>query len=319
MFNSVSFRINPDIFDTLNGGTPYDSFSLFIDDEVLNLLVTETSRYANDLRSTPRDPKSILNIWVDVDIVEIKIFLGLVMWMALNPLPSLARYWSKIEMYQTNIPKYMTRNRFELLLRNFHFSNNQTCPRGDRPNSVRGLVDMLVSKYKLCNIQEKNVCIDESVIPFVERLSFRPYINNKRHRYGIKIFKLCINGGYNIGFKMYAGQESIPGVAVSTKIVMEFAADNLDEGRTMFTDNWYTSVSLAHKLLSRSTNLVGTLRSNRKFTPEDVINAKLKKGEIKSSQNEYNIVVMKWKDKRDVLMLPTKHKDNLVTTTNKRA
>ena len=49
-----------------------------------------------------------------------------------------------------------------------------------------------------------------------------------------------------------------------------------------------------------------------------VINAKLKKGEIKSSQNDNNIVVMKWKDKRDVLMLSTKHKDNLVETINKR-
>jgi len=29
-------------------------------------------------------------------------------------------------------------------------------------------------------------------------------------------------------------------VAISTKIVMELAADYLDEGRTMFTDNWYT-------------------------------------------------------------------------------
>ena len=51
----------------------------------------------------------------------------------------------------------------------------------------------------------------------------------------------------------------------------------------MYTDNWYTSVSLANELLSRSTNLVGTLRSNRKFNPKEVINAKLKKGEIKSS------------------------------------
>jgi len=118
--------------------------------------------------------------------------------------------------------------------------------------------------------------------------------------------------------KIYAGQEAIPGVAVSTKIVMELAADYLDEGKTMFTDNWYTSVSLANELLSRSTNLVGTLRSNRKFNPKDVINAKSKKGEIKSRQNDNNMVVMKWKDKRDVLMLSTKHKNNLIETTNKR-
>jgi len=99
---------------------------------------------------------------------------------------------------------------------------------------------------------------------------------------------------------------------------MELAADYLDEGRTMYTDNWYSSISLVNELLSRSTNLVGTLRSNRKFNPKDVINVKLKKGEIKSSQNENNIVVMKWKDKRNVLMLSTTHKDNLVATTNKR-
>lgn len=86
------------------------------------------------------------------------------------------------------------------------------------------------------------------MIPFVGHLSFRQYIKNKRHRYGIKIFKLCINDGYTIGFKIYAGQETIPGVAVSTKILMELAADYLDEGRTMFTDNWYTSVSLANEL-----------------------------------------------------------------------
>jgi len=73
---------------TLNDGTPYDFYSLFIDDEVLNLLVIETNRYACDLRSTPRSPKSRFNKWVDVDTVEIKTFLGIVMWMGLNLLPT---------------------------------------------------------------------------------------------------------------------------------------------------------------------------------------------------------------------------------------
>lgn len=79
VFNSVSFGINPDILETLHDGTPYDFFSLFVDDEVLNLLVTETNIYADDLRLTPRGPKSRLNKWVEVDLVEIKTFLGLVM------------------------------------------------------------------------------------------------------------------------------------------------------------------------------------------------------------------------------------------------
>jgi len=61
VFNSVSFGINPDNLETLYEGTPYDFFSLFIDDGVLNLLVMETNRYAKYLRSTPRGPKSRLN------------------------------------------------------------------------------------------------------------------------------------------------------------------------------------------------------------------------------------------------------------------
>ncbi|XP_029348356.1 piggyBac transposable element-derived protein 4-like, partial [Acyrthosiphon pisum] len=52
------------------------------------------------------------------------------------------------------------------------------------------------------------MCIDESIIPFVGRLSFRQYIKN--HRYGIKIFKLCIQDAYTIGFRVYTGRESEP-------------------------------------------------------------------------------------------------------------
>ncbi|XP_050064607.1 piggyBac transposable element-derived protein 4-like [Aphis gossypii] len=313
-----TFGINPDLFDTLIDGMPFDFFSLFVDNEILSILVNETNRYGNNLCSLPLRPKSRLKKWTEVNIDEMKTFLGIVMWMGLTPQPSLASYWSKSYLYRSEIPKYMTRNRFEIILRTFHCSNNAECPPGDRLFKIRNLVDLLVMKFKMWNVPSENMCIDESVIPFVGRLSFRQFIKNKRHRYGIKVFKLCINDGYTIGFKIYAGQESVPGVGVSTKIVMELAEDYLDKGRTMYTDNWYTSVTLANQLLNRSTNLVGTLRSNRKFNPVSVVKAKLKKGEIMSSQSQNNIVVLKWKDKQDVLMLSTKHKNNTVVVNNKR-
>jgi len=74
------------------------------------------------------------------------------------------------------------------------------------------------------------MCIDESIFPFVGRLSFRQYIKNKRHRYGIKIFKLCIDNFYTVGFKIYAGKESVVGQRVSTRIVTEMAEEYLDMG-----------------------------------------------------------------------------------------
>ncbi|KAJ8957608.1 hypothetical protein NQ314_006534 [Rhamnusium bicolor] len=87
----------------------------------------------------------------------------------------------------------------------------------------------------------------------------------------------------------------------------------LGSGRTLFTDNWYTSVGLARKLATRGTHLVGTLRSNRKCNPKAVITASLNRGQIFGMESDDGITVLKWNDKRDVLMLSIKHG---IETTN---
>lgn len=51
-------------------------------------------------------------------------------------------------------------------------------------------------------------------------------------------------------------------------------------GRVLFVDNWYTGVTLAHKLNEEKTHVVGTLRANRKGNQQFVTTKKLKKGEI---------------------------------------
>ena len=92
----------------------------------------------------------------------------------------------------------------------------------------------------------------------------------------------------------------------------------LKEGRTLFVDNFYTSVTLARKLLENQTYVCGTLRKNRKGNPGCVVNKKLKRGEIFGKENSEGIKVLKWKDKHDVLMLTTipEHVDELVRVAN---
>ncbi|KAJ8931310.1 hypothetical protein NQ314_015791 [Rhamnusium bicolor] len=86
-----------------------------------------------------------------------------------------------------------------------------------------------------------------------------------------------------------------------------------DSERTLFTDNWYTIVGLARKLAIRGGHLVGTLRSNRKCNPKNVITTSLNRGQIFGMVSDDVITVLKWKDKRNVLMLSTKHG---IETTN---
>lgn len=89
----------------------------------------------------------------------------------------------------------------------------------------------------------------------------------------------------------------------------------LDEGRTLYTDNYYTSISLAHQLLTRKTHLVGTVRSNRKFNCKEVTEKKLSRGESVARESSTGVIMLKWKDKRDVLMLSTKHTGEMKEVT----
>nr|CAH7716088.1 unnamed protein product [Callosobruchus chinensis] len=120
------------------------------------------------------------------------------------------------------------------------------------------------------------------MLPFRGRLSFLQYIPGKRHKYAVKLFKLYIEGGYTYALKMYGGGG---GVRTSTKplvtVVMELMEPILNTGRTLYTDSFYTSVTLAHELKNSQTHLVGTLRQRRKLNRKAVTNAKLKRGEMK--------------------------------------
>lgn len=112
------------------------------------------------------------------------------------------------------------------------------------------------------------------MIPYRGRLKFRQYIPNKIHKYGVKCFKVCGSNGYTYKIIIYEGKQSIKGESLSETIVSDLCENYLNEGRTIVTDNFYTSVPLAEKMLSKNTHLVGTLRKNRRFLPKTVIEKK---------------------------------------------
>lgn len=125
-------------------------------------------------------------------------------------------------------------------------------------------------------------------------MSFRQYIPNKKHKYGEDI-------------QVYTGRDEVP-----ESVVLELAEPLLNIGRTAYTDNFYTSVSLATKLNMKETHLVGTLRANRKYNSPEVVAAKLTRGDRIVRESSNGILELKWKDKRDVMVLSTKHNDDMV-------
>jgi hypothetical protein len=77
-------------------------------------------------------------------------------------------------------------------------------------------------------------------------------------------------------------------------------------------DNYYNSPDLAAFLKRQGTNVAGTLRLSRKNMPSAIKNAVLKKGDI-IVQHSDGVMVMKWKDKKEVSFISTFHDASMVT------
>ncbi|KAJ8931163.1 hypothetical protein NQ314_015965 [Rhamnusium bicolor] len=154
-------------------------------------MVRETNRYAEQVIIEPINDESItcnshLNDWVETNAVEMHVFWGILLWMGLDKKPSLSHYWSRSELYNSPACKFMPRNRFEILLRMWHFADNAACPPGDRLQKIQILISYLVSKYQKFYIPSETVCIDETMVLFRGRLKFCQYIKGKKHTFGIK-------------------------------------------------------------------------------------------------------------------------------------
>lgn len=292
----------------LANAEPIEYFELFLSPDIITKIVEETNLYATQyLLATDISNQSRLHGWQPVTVDEMYSFLALIGWMGVVKLPAIRDYWRTHLLYGIPLARtVMARNRFEMILKFIHFSDNQTANTEDRLYKVRDGIDMFIKNYQKVFTPGEKICVDESLVAWRGRLLFRQYIPNKAAKYGIKIFKLCTDKGYTWNLLIYCGKSQNAETEVSENTVMVLAKDLLGDGRTLYTDNYYTSVPLAYRLRKNKTHLVGTLRANRKYLPRDVMCAKLRRGDFSAKQTDDGIVVLNWRDKRDVRMLSTK-------------
>nr|CAI5829673.1 unnamed protein product [Callosobruchus analis] len=247
------FGVPADTINELRGRNELECFSKIVTEEVIYLMVKQTNIYADQnlvekIVDESIGPKSRLNDWVTTNSAEMKVILAMIIWMGLDRKPTLKYYWSRSALYANQISKLIPRNRFEILLRMWHFSNIEECPPAERLHKIQPVIDIINENIKVCMVPGENICIDESMVPFRGQISFRQYVKGKRHRFGFKVFKLCLKGGYTYHMKVYCGFEKTNGRPVANKIVIELMGNLLDAGRTLFSDSWYTSVGLAKHL-----------------------------------------------------------------------
>ena len=144
---------------------PLQLFSLFFDDEVVGVVVTETNRYAQQcLAGTTRT-------W-STEADEIRAYVGFNILMGINWLPEIRDYWAKDEkLHYSPIASRISRTRFESITRYLHFTDNSSLPAMGEPgyHRLQKVLPIITSMKQRCtSLYRPNAqnSIDEAMIPY---------------------------------------------------------------------------------------------------------------------------------------------------------
>ena len=189
---------------------------------------------------------------------------------------------------------------------------------------IRPIYDVLSTRFRTVYIPSQHVCIDEAMVPWKGRLTFKQYIPSKPDRFGVKLYSLCESDtSYLVDFDIYTAGDYVPNPHAdqfelnqghSFDVVMGLLrrAHLLNQGYILYTDNFYSSPTLFDHLSAEDTMGVGTARAHRREMPK-AFKSKLKKNSSIFRQRN-NLLAMKWVDKRDVVMLSTIHTNKMMIT-----
>ena len=207
---------------------PIDCYRHFITDEIIDFMVRETNRYAEQYFQTHEiTSRSKFRQWKPTTDQEM-LKLGIIIQMGLVQMPKLSHYWSSSQLYGSEIIRNsMSRERFELLLKFWHFSNNDNKNSNqDRLFKLKPLLDLLRARFSSVYIPGSVVTIDETMVPWQGRLSFKQYIPGKAYKYGVQIYKLAATNGFTWNYIIYTGQQdSIAGLGHVQTVVMHLLDD----------------------------------------------------------------------------------------------
>ncbi|GFW92422.1 piggyBac transposable element-derived protein 4 [Trichonephila clavipes] len=311
-----------------DSGDPFEYFNLFLVDQMFSFIVEETNRYAESFfENAELTPGSRALKWKNTNKEEMKRFIALLLLQGVVQKPVEQWFWSKSPILSTPFfGKVMGEVRYGLLMKFLHFANNESSSDLDhntKLKKIREFHNLIVHKFKAVYVPKPDISVDESLIAYKGRLSWKQYIPQKRACFGIKLFQLCESeSGYIWNSLIYTGKgtafnENYNDYGLSTKSVLTLIHELKGKVYCLYTDNFYTSPELAELLIDSKTDICGTLRPDRKGLPVSFKSSTLKKGEIIAFQKG-KMCVLKWKDKKPLHMLSTFHTADLMEVKAKK-
>lgn len=179
--------------------SPLHYFNRYFSDNDFEQMALYTNMYAHQNTSSWKK---------NTDKYEIRTFIALHILTGCLNFARLSMYWDTfigLNVFINNMP----RNRFYALRSNFHVVDNLKIPPGnkDRFVKVRPMFDCVLKRCKEL-VKERNLSIDEQIVPFTGSLNVKQYCKGKPNPWGVKIFMLCGASGVIYNFIIYQGTET---------------------------------------------------------------------------------------------------------------
>lgn len=280
----------------------------------------ETYRYAEQsLRGTNKE-------W-STNAEEIRAYLGCMILMGINRLPEIRDYWSNDEyLHYSPIADRISRDRFEQITRYLHFADNDTLPaRGEegffRLQKVDPVISALKQNFRAAYYPNRELSIDEAMIPFKGRSSMKQYVPLKPVKRGFKVWAMADSlNGYMYDFNVYTGASGGDReTGLGEKVVLQLAESIKRNHHHLYFDNYFSSISLLSKLFEDGTYACGTIRTNRKLYPTEISEEAKRFDRGQSTFRQCgNIVATAWKDNKVVNVVSTLASPTDITSVNRR-
>ncbi|XP_023229417.1 piggyBac transposable element-derived protein 4-like [Centruroides sculpturatus] len=232
-------------------------FEQLSNDRIVELIAEETNKYSEKKIQEATDSplglrkKSRMRSWKPTIPGEIRLLEGMFLLMGIVNKPTIQSFFSTNFLIKTPIfNEIMVRDRFLLLLSFLHFTSNEN--KTSKLYKIEQLLDLFRCSFRSAYTPSRNVSIDESLLLWKGRLSWRIFIPMKRAKFGIETFLVCeANTGYVYNFIIYTGKGTEIPINLddvdpsreshSTNIVLSLMEEFLDQGYCLGIDNYYTS------------------------------------------------------------------------------
>ncbi|KAL7841086.1 hypothetical protein SRHO_G00247770 [Serrasalmus rhombeus] len=208
-----------------------------------------------------------------MDLPELMAFISVIILRGVTKVPSLRDSWSA-NLANPRIIATMARNRFQDIMQHLRFDDMFTRSERAETDKFAAISDVWRSFVTNCIASYnpgRHITIDEQLFPSKTRCCFLQYIATKPDKFGIKFWVACdLKSKYICNVLPYLGKDpSRPnGERLSETVVMRLKEPFMDKGRTVTTDNFFTSLSLAQRLLSRKTTILSTVNKSRQEIPQ---------------------------------------------------